>query len=114
MEALRDKILNKDSSMRISLAFYDFIHNNKDWYNRIENVVSNQLKGISDYDFEFNKRLYSFFYEYIDDNNVRCCVKEYSKFYDTSKNFDYIYFDFNILNNDITKIYKWGTGVVKG
>ena len=37
---LRDEVLSYDPVMRIALAFYDFVRNNKDWHNRLQNVVA--------------------------------------------------------------------------
>ena len=113
MELLREDILSKDPIIRVILAFYDFVRKNSDWNNRIENTVADKLK-MSDYDFEFDKRLYSFFYEYIDNNNVRCCVKEFNKFYDTAKSYDYVIFDYNLLDKMITKICQKGSLKVNG
>ena len=78
---LREDILDRDPIMRMALAFYEFVRNNSDWHNRVTNAAMNRLKGVSDFDFEFDKKLYSFFYEYIDENNVHCCIKEYGAFY---------------------------------
>ncbi len=106
---IRDRILANNHIMRIALAFYDFVRLNSDWNNRLENVISSNVKNISDYDFEYDKKLYSFFYEYIDNDNIRCCVKEYDKFYDNAKECQYMLFDYSISKNHIIKVYKCAT-----
>ncbi len=106
---IREKLLANNHIMRITLAFYDFIRLNSDWYNRLENVVSSNVKNISDYDFEYDKKLYSFFYEYIDENNVRCCVREYDSFYDSAIKYQYMLFDYSIKRKHIVKVYKCDT-----
>ncbi len=105
---IREKVLNRDPVMRMVLAFNNFIKQNSDWTNRIENVITNQFKGLSDYDFEYDKRLYSFYYQYINDKVVKCCVREYQTFYDNAKSFEYILFDYNLSSNNITQVYKSG------
>jgi len=110
---LRDKILNNNPIMRISLAFLDFVRNNQDFDNRVENVIMYKYKGLSDYDFEYDHKLYSFFYQYIDKNNIRCCVKEYDKFYDNIEKYNYLLFDYSLLKKDITKVIKTDTKYTK-
>lgn len=106
---LRDSILKNNAIMRMALAFYDFVRKNSDWDNRIQNVVANQIKGISDYDFEYDRRLYSFFYQYLDDNNVRCCIKEYTDFFDSANYYEYLLFDYSLFDKEIIKIHKCDT-----
>lgn len=108
MNEFKKEMFALDPSMRMALAFYDFVRKNHNWYNKIENAAMNRLKNISDFDFEYNKKMYSFFYEYIDKKNVRCCVKEYDTFYDCATSYQYLLFDFDILESNITKIYKSG------
>lgn len=109
---LRDSVLTTDYAMRIVLAFYDFVHHNNDWCNCLENTVSDRLK-VSDFDFEFDKRLYSFYYTYVNVNNIRCYVRQYRNFYDTAKNFDYLLFDYDLTKGLIVKIHKKGTVKLK-
>ena len=52
-----DKYINDDKYLRISLAFYNFIRKNTNWTNNIDNVISSRYKNVSDYDFEYNKKL---------------------------------------------------------
>ncbi len=105
---LRDEVLSYDPVMRIVLAFYDFVRHNQDWYNRLQNVVANYAKNSSDYDFEYDRKLYSFFYKHLDNKNVRCYVREYDTFYDLTKRCSYILFDYNLNNGNVTKVYRYG------
>lgn len=105
---LRDEVLSYDPVMRIVLAFYDFVRHNQDWYNRLQNVVANYNKNSSDYDFEYDKKLYSFFYQHLDAKKVRCYVKEYDTFYDLTTTGDYILFDYDLNSSRITKLYRYG------
>ena len=103
-----EEVLKRDNIMRISLAFYEFVRLNSDWPNRIENVISDRYPKISDFDFEYEQKLYSFFYEYIDKYNVRCCVKEYDSFFDTTPFYQYLLFDYSMLDGHISRVYKQG------
>ncbi len=103
---LRNKILSKDPFIRLVLAFYYFVGLNDNWNNRIENVISDKIKGLSDYDFEYDKHLYSFYYQYVNNNEVRCCIKEYQVFYDNAKSYLYIVFDYDLINKNIIKVYE--------
>lgn len=104
----REYILSKEPIMRLSLAFYYFIRNNRNWNNNIENTISSHFKKMSDYDFEFDKKLYSFYYQYLDNTNVRCCVKEYNTFFECAREYEYLLFDYNIENENIVRVHKNG------
>ncbi len=104
----RDEILKDDPIMRIALAFYNFVRNNSNFNNRIENTIVGRFKNMSDYDFEFDRKLYSFYYQYLDCSNIRCCVKEYNTFFECAMNYEYILFDYNIEQCNIVKVYKSG------
>lgn len=106
---IRDRILANNHIMRIALAFYDFVRSHSDWNNRLENVISSNIKNISDYDFEYDKKLYSFFYEYLTDDNIRCCVKEYDQFYDSAQGYKYLLFDYSIKKKHIIKVHRCDT-----
>lgn len=101
-----NKHINNDKYLRISLAFYNFIRKNINWTNNIDNVISSRYKNVSDYDFEYNKKLYSLFYEYDDINNLRCYIKEYNKFYDNTKEVNTLSFNYNLNSGSITTIYE--------
>lgn len=104
----REEILKDDPIMRIALAFYNFVRNNSNFNNRIENTIINRFKNMSDYDFEFDKKLYSFYYQYLDKNNIRCCVKEYRTFFECAIDYEYLLFDYNIIDGSIVKVHKCG------
>lgn len=104
----REEILKDEPIMRIALAFYNFIRNNSNFNNRIENTIVNRYRNMSDYDFEFEKKLYSFYYQYVDQFNIRCCVKEYDTFYECAKSYEYIVFDYNINDGNIVKLHRNG------
>lgn len=99
-------VLNREPKMRMALAFYNFIRNNPDWTNRIENTIMYKYKNLSDYDFEYDMKLYSLYYKYLDNNSLLCTVYEFDKFYDNNIESNRLYFNFNLESQSITNFYE--------